>query len=289
MVCALRRAINFALDELTLVLPHFLLHLNRDSIWRILRAEGLNRRPKPPADRPTKGHGIFRDDDLGFMHIDIKHLPKLLTSDRDRCNRYLFVAIDRRSQSVHLAFKDEQMERSAIAFLREAARAFPFLLTRVLIDNGSCFTPAFTKAGTELGLQYRHIRPRTLQTNVLVERFNGRISSKVLEINFYSHRAMEQLLRNFDAGYKARRQRVLDGSTPDQFVTERPKAESDLARAAPQGRTGLCDITKACLIADRARKSHKKTRRRLPRHRLHRVYTQARACRKPDEKCIRSL
>jgi transposase len=40
VVCALRRATNFALDDLTFVVAHFLPHLNRDSVWRILRAEG---------------------------------------------------------------------------------------------------------------------------------------------------------------------------------------------------------------------------------------------------------
>src|SRR4051794_21035329 len=43
LVCALRRTTNFALDDLTFVVGHFLPHLNRDSIWRILKAEGLNR------------------------------------------------------------------------------------------------------------------------------------------------------------------------------------------------------------------------------------------------------
>src|SRR3982751_3975287 len=50
IVCTLRRVTNFALDDLTFVITYFLPHLNRDSIWRILKAEGLNRRPKP-ADR----------------------------------------------------------------------------------------------------------------------------------------------------------------------------------------------------------------------------------------------
>jgi len=115
-VCAVRRATNLALDDLAFVLHHFLPHLNRDSI---LRAEGLNRRPKPPSDRPAKGQGTFRDYDLGFVHIDIKHLPKLQTSDGERRKRYLFVAIERRSRSVHLAVKDDETETSAIAFLRE--------------------------------------------------------------------------------------------------------------------------------------------------------------------------
>src|ERR671928_1648101 len=45
IVCALRRATGFALDDLTFVVMHFLPHLNRDAIYRILKAEGLNRLP----------------------------------------------------------------------------------------------------------------------------------------------------------------------------------------------------------------------------------------------------
>src|SRR5919112_5124349 len=39
VVCALRRATGFPLDDLTLVVTHFLPHLNRDAVYRILRAE----------------------------------------------------------------------------------------------------------------------------------------------------------------------------------------------------------------------------------------------------------
>src|ERR1700742_5407314 len=87
IVCMLRRVTNFALDDLTFVITHFLPHLNRDSIWRILKAEGLNRRPKPAPAQPAKGQGTFKDYDLGFVHIDIKHLPKLQTADGERRKR----------------------------------------------------------------------------------------------------------------------------------------------------------------------------------------------------------
>jgi transposase InsO family protein len=253
IVCALRRATHFALDDLTFVVCHFLPHLNRDSIWRILKAEGLNRRPKPVAERPAKGQGTFNDYDLGFVHIDIKHLPKLQTADGERRKRFLYVAIDRRSRSVHLAVKDDETEQSAIAFLREAAAAFPFRLTHVLTDNGSCFTPAFAKACAALGTQYRHTRPRTPQTNGMVERFNGRIGSEVLGITIYSHRQLEQLLRGFNAAYNARRQRVLNGKTPDQVVAERLTAKRTLAKGKSLGRAGPCDTTKARLIAEHAK------------------------------------
>ncbi len=60
VVCTLRRITNFALDDLTFIVTHFLLHLNRDSIWRILKAEGLNRRPAPASPQPVKGKGPLK-------------------------------------------------------------------------------------------------------------------------------------------------------------------------------------------------------------------------------------
>jgi transposase InsO family protein len=253
IVCILRRSTNFPLDDLTFVVCHFLPHLNRDSIWRILKAEGLNRTIKPTSDKPAKGQGTFRDHDLGFVHIDIKHLPKLQTTNGERRKRFLFVAIDRCSRAVHLAVKDDETEKSAIAFLREAAAAFPFRLTHVLTDNGSCFTPAFAKACTTLGAQYRHTRPRTPQTNGMVERFNGRVASEVLHITIYSHRDLEQLLRGFNQAYNTRRQRVLHGKTPNQIIAEHLDGDPERANPAPSGRAGPCDITKARFIAEAAK------------------------------------
>src|ERR687883_1497060 len=253
VVCALRRATNFALDDLTFVVTHFLPHLNRDSVWRILRAEGLSRRPPPSSGRPKRGQGTFKDYDLGFVHIDIKHLPKLQTANGERRKRYLYVAIDRCSRSVHLAVKDDETERSAIAFLREAAAAFPFRLTHVLTDNGSCFTPAFARACHELGAEYRHTKPYSPHTNGMVERFNGRVGSEGLGITIWSHQQLEQLLRGFNAAYNGRRQRVLDGKTPDQVVAERLKVRRKLARAKPEGHAGPEHIARARLIAEAAK------------------------------------
>src|SRR3954462_8730092 len=253
VVCALRRITNFALDDLPFVITHFLPHLNGDSIWRILKAEGLNRRPTSVSSRSVKGTGTFKEYDLGFIHIDIKHLPKLQTSNGERRKRYLYVAIDRCSRSVHLAVKDDETEKSAIAFLREAAAAFPFHLTHVLTDNGSCFTPAFAKACAALGAHYRHTRPYTPQTNGMVERFNGRVGSEVLGITIYSHQDLEQLLRGFNAAYNDRRQRVLDSKTPNQVVAERLKARRSLARGKPKGRAGPSDVAKARAIVEAAK------------------------------------
>jgi hypothetical protein len=156
---------------------------------------------------------------------------------------------------VHLAVKDDETAKSAIAFLREAAASFPFRLTHVLTDNGSCFTPAFERACAQLGATYRHTKPRTPQTNGMVERFNGRIGSEVLGITIYSHRDLEQLLRGFNAAYNARRQRVLVGKTPDQIVAERLQArpQPNKPKGTSLERGGPCDITKARFIVEAAK------------------------------------
>lgn len=81
IICAVRRATGFLLDDLSFVLRHFLPHLNRDSINPALKAEDLNRRPPMPSVQPRKGQGGFHDHDLGFVHIAVKQLPKLRTAD----------------------------------------------------------------------------------------------------------------------------------------------------------------------------------------------------------------
>ena len=71
-----------------------------------------------------------------------------------------------------------------------------------------------------------------------------------------SHDQLEQLLRDFNAAYNARHQRVLDGKTPNQIVKERMKARRKLARPkpeTPEGHAGPEDIARARLVAEVAK------------------------------------
>jgi hypothetical protein len=52
MVCAGQQSTNFPLDALTFVVKKFLPHLQRDTICRILRSEGLSLR-RPPKMRQS--------------------------------------------------------------------------------------------------------------------------------------------------------------------------------------------------------------------------------------------
>jgi transposase InsO family protein len=164
------------------------------------------------------------------VHIDIKHLPKLQTANGESRKRFLYGAIDRCSRWVHLAVKDDELTGSAIAFLKEAIGAFPFTVTHVLTDRGSCFTAdGFEAACRQLKVQHRTTKPYTPQTTGLVERFNGRVQREVLGITIGSHRDLETLLKGFNQAYNRRRQRVLKGRPPDEVVRSRLAAEPKLA------------------------------------------------------------
>src|SRR5215210_7211108 len=251
VVCELRRATGFPLDDLSFVVRHFLPHLGRDNVYRTLKAAGLSRRPAPAT--PERAAGKFKEYELGFVHMDVKHLPKLRTADGELRKRFLFVAIDRRSRSVHLAVRDDETEASATAFLREALAAFPFRVTHVLTDRGSCFTAeGFEKACRELGVEHRKTRPYTPRTNGMVERFNGRVQREVLGITVASHRDLERLLAGFNAAYDARRQRVLGGRSPEEVARERLRRDTSLANPAYRPPADPCVLPEAMLVVERA-------------------------------------
>jgi hypothetical protein len=54
---------------------------------RVEPRQGWSRRPPPSSGRPKTGQGRFRDHDLGFVRIGIKHLPRPRTAGGERRRR----------------------------------------------------------------------------------------------------------------------------------------------------------------------------------------------------------
>ena len=255
IVCALRRSTGFPLDALTFVVSHFLPHLNWDAVYRILRAEGLTR--LPPSEQARKPHGTFKNYEVGFVHVDVKHRPNLSDRDGTTRKRFLYVAIDSASRYVHLAVKDDETAASAIAFLTDALGTFPFQVIHVLTDRGSCLTADAFKAACERhDVQRRKTRQYTPKTNGMVERFNGRVKREVLGIMIYSHADLAIVLRGFNAAYNGRRQRVLNGLSPEMVLRQR--LEADPALANPTDRPPSPNLIKRALriVADAKEVSH---------------------------------
>src|SRR5215207_7949835 len=158
------------------------------------------------------------------------------------------------SRFVHLAVKDDETTASAVAFLNEAVRAFPFQVTHVLTDRGSCFTAdGFEAACQKLGVEHRKTRPYTPRTNGMVERFNGPIQREVLGITVSSHRDLDTLLRGFNQAYNARRQRVLKGRSPEMVVRERLGALPARANPSHDPPFDPCILPKALQVITRAK------------------------------------
>jgi hypothetical protein len=133
-----------------------------------------------------------------------------------------------------------------------------FFLDQV-IENGSCleerianygdmitrnFTPTgnylFDKTCKEHGIEHRLIKPRTPQTNGMVERFNGRIANILKTTNFNSSDQLETALQRYERIYNHHiPQRNLGYVTPIQALKQWQEKRPNLFIKMVYNHTGL--------------------------------------------------
>ena len=214
IVVELRKLLLLPLDDLLVITREFL-HpdATRSGIHRTLVRHGvsnLNDMKRAQAEAmgktPVKKH--FKDYDPGFVHVDIKYLPKM----KDAASRhYLFVAIDRASRWVYLEIFPDKSARSAQQFLNHLVDRAPFKINKLLTDNGKEFTDRFIANGereptgkhlfdrecSAHQIEHRLIKPAHPQTNGMVKRFNGRISDILKTTRFDSSQQLEATLLNY--------------------------------------------------------------------------------------------
>lgn len=212
LVLAVRSTLRIPLDDLLAVVREFIKpEMSRSALDRMLRRRSapslraLAEQDLEAGEKPAKK--TFKHYDPGFIHMDIKYLPKLAGEDS---RRYLFIAIDRATRWVFHAIYDDQSEISSTDFLRRLHAAAPMKIVKLLTDNGSQFTDRFTskdkepsgehafdKACAELNIIHRLSPPRHPQTNGMVERFNGRIAEVLRTHHFDSSASLEALLDRY--------------------------------------------------------------------------------------------
>ncbi|MDO9201939.1 MAG: hypothetical protein Q7U58_11495 [Hydrogenophaga sp.] len=135
IVMEIRRLCLLPLDDLVSVTREFInADASRSGISRLLRREGLSKladlQPVPQGEEAPKK--TFKDYEPGYLHIDIKYLPKM---PDESARRYLYVAIDRATRWVFLRTYRDQTERSSVDFLRRVHKATPFKITKLFISN----------------------------------------------------------------------------------------------------------------------------------------------------------
>jgi transposase InsO family protein len=253
VVVELRKTLLIPLDDLLSVTREFLNpDVSRSGLDRCLRRHGVGNLNALKPQEPKPEHKAFKSYEPGYLHIDIKYLPQMSGETK---RRYLFVAIDRATRWVHVAIKPNKTAASACAFLREVQAACPIKITMVLTDNGKEFTDrlfanrerkptgkhAFDKQCQALGIEHRLTRPRTPQTNGMVERFNGRIADVLKTNRFHDGEDLEQTLLRYVTLYNHELpQSALKSRTPMQVVKEWYKLRPDLFDKRPYDRRG-CD------------------------------------------------
>jgi IS30 family transposase len=135
LICELRTHLQLPLDDIVEVMRRCLNgKLSRSAIHRCLKRHGLSQRAKP--DKPAVG--VFQHTTVGFIHIDLKHLPAL-----ERRKSYAFVAIDRVTRYVYLEIHPKRDAATSEGFLERFLDHFPHPVHTILTDNGAEFTDRF--------------------------------------------------------------------------------------------------------------------------------------------------
>jgi transposase-like protein len=190
LVVELRRTVLLSLDDLVAVTrAHIHPDASRAAIGRLLAREGVSRLADlmPAEEGGAKPKKTFKDYAPGYLHIDLKELPRM-PDEADKS--YLCVAIDRASRWVYFEILPDKTAQGTKGFLERLAAACPFKIEKILTDNGKEFTDRFTAQGEReptgrhpfdrgcaaLGAEHRLIPPYRPQTNGMVERFNGRVA-----------------------------------------------------------------------------------------------------------------
>lgn len=201
IVVELRKTLLLPLDDLLAVIHEFInTKVSRSGLDRCLRRHGVSNLkrliPREESDIKTK-HKNFKDYEPGFVHLDVKYLPKMPDEDS---RTYLFAAIDRATRWVYIEILKDKSARSSEGFLQRLISKAPFKITKILTDNGKEFTDRFCVTGerkptgnhvfdqvcSKHDIEHRLIKPRTPQTNGMIERFNGRIADVLATTRFCS-------------------------------------------------------------------------------------------------------
>lgn len=249
LVVYLRTQLRLPLDDLLSVVREFIEpSMSRSALDRLLRRRGHGRLPvEARLKRQTQP---FKAYEPGYFHLDVKYLPQMAD---ETARRYVFVAIDRATRWVFIAIKSHKTAAAARSFLNALAKASPCHVRTILTDNGKEFTDRlFGKRAKEpsgehefdelcqaLGIEHRLTRPRTPQTNGMVERFNGRLEQVLRSHHFNSAEDLQSTLLRYVWLYNHHLpQKALGHECPVQALKRWQKSHPDLFSRQVRNRAG---------------------------------------------------
>src|SRR5215212_6261851 len=182
IVVEFRRRTLLPLDDVLGRLRETIPKLTRSALHRCLARHGISRLPKD--EEKASKRQRFAETTIGYVHIDVCELR--LAEGK----LFMFLAIDRVSKFVHVAFLDANTKANGAAFLREVVQAFPYAIHTVLTDNGMAFADLpknrgrhpemeaifgghiFDRVCREHGITHKLTKPYHPWTNGQAERMN---------------------------------------------------------------------------------------------------------------------
>jgi transposase InsO family protein len=174
----------------------------------------------------------FAEAAIGYVHIDVCELR--LAEGK----LHMFLAIDRVSKFVHVAFFDANTKANGAAFLREVVEAFPYAIHTVLTDNGMAFAdlpkyrdgPTRRHLGAHIfdrvcrghGIEHRLTKPYHPWTNGQAERMNRTVKEATIKAFHYPGlEALKAHVLAFVTAYNfAKHLKALQWRTPFQAICD---------------------------------------------------------------------
>jgi transposase InsO family protein len=188
IVVEFRRRTLLPLDDVLGCLRETIPRLSRSALHRCLVRHGISRLPE--GEEKASKRRRFAETTIGYVHIDACELR--LSEGK----LFMFLAIDRVSKFVHVAFLDANTKLNGAAFLREVIQAFPYRIHTVLTDNGVAFTPNAStrwdlsrhisdRVCDEHGIEHKLTKPYHPWTNGQAERMNRTVKEATIKAFHY--------------------------------------------------------------------------------------------------------
>jgi transposase InsO family protein len=193
MVVEFRRRTLLPLDDVLGCLREAIPALSRSALHRCLERHGISRLPRD--EEKASKRVRFAETAMGYVHIDVCELR--LAEGK----LFMFLAIDRVSKFVHVAFYDANTKMNGAAFLRDVVAAFPYAIHTVLTDNGMAFADLpknrsgptrrylgahiFDRVCREHGIEHRLTKPYHPWTNGQAERMNRTVKEATIKAFHY--------------------------------------------------------------------------------------------------------
>jgi transposase InsO family protein len=232
IIVEFRRRTLLPLDDVLGCLRDAIPKLSRSALHRCFVRHGISRLPRDEEKASKRQH--FAETAIGYVHIDVCELR--LAEGK----LFMFLAIDRVSKFVHVAFFEAATKMNGAAFLREVVAAFPYQIHTVLTDNGMAFADLpknrgrypeiealfgghiFDRVCNQHGIEHKLTKPYHPWTNGQAERMNRTVKDATVKAFHYPDLdALEAHVLAFVRAYNfAKHLKALRWRTPFQAVLD---------------------------------------------------------------------